>query len=715
MTNLKQLITGTLFLLLTLPACTIQAADGTDIRISPEQKRQTIEGWGVSLCWWANMCGKWDEAKIDHLVNLLTAEDQLNWNIFRYNIGGGDDPSHIDGYNGHMCHGKGKRAEMEGFKASADADYNWDADAAQRLIMLKIKEKRPDAIFEAFSNSAPYWMTYSGCSAGNHDANKDNLRPEYYDAFCDYLIEVCKHYKEVYGIEFKTLEPFNEPVTNYWNYMGSQEGCHFDAQSQINLLRKLYPKLKASGLNTVISASDETGISTSKNVLQAYKNAGDIIPMLGQWNTHSYSGSNIDRANLQQLVSETGLPFWMSESGNGGDGLNGNLNMAQRLFNDLTYMQPTAWIDWQFVEEWNDQWCMVRGNFTEQTYTIIKNFYVRMQVTRFIKQGYTLIGTNNDGVLAALNPAGDELVVVALNTGSARKLLNFDLSAFGIVGDAADIYLTNQSNNCKAMGKAAVKAPYFSYYLDASSIATIIFSVGKPNTENIAITEECPFWLAPRAGDCILQATDNGVLLATPERDNINQQWFLRPSSTDGVYYCYIQTETGKQAITDAGSYYINLSDFKEGDKNQQFRLDSIDGGCITLRSMRTNKMLDLEGEKTVSGTRVGLWENSSGYANAHRQWRLIQIPYYTPSDISSIAEREEQLSTVDITTSRGSLTLQAAEACKVSIYSTTGNTLATFNLARNESKLTVLPAGIYIIRVGNSCQTNEVYKVLIP
>ena len=33
-------------------------------------------------------------------------------NIFRYNIGGGDDPSHLDG---HMVKGKGKRAEMEGF------------------------------------------------------------------------------------------------------------------------------------------------------------------------------------------------------------------------------------------------------------------------------------------------------------------------------------------------------------------------------------------------------------------------------------------------------------------------------------------------------------------------------------------------------------------------------------------------------------------------
>ena len=57
--------------------------------------------------------------------------------------------------------------------------------------MLKIKEKRPDAIFEAFSNSCPYYMTYSGCCAGHTDASADNLKPEYYEAFAHYLVDVC--------------------------------------------------------------------------------------------------------------------------------------------------------------------------------------------------------------------------------------------------------------------------------------------------------------------------------------------------------------------------------------------------------------------------------------------------------------------------------------------------------------------------------------------
>ncbi|MEE0083372.1 MAG: glycoside hydrolase, partial [Paludibacteraceae bacterium] len=257
------------------------------VRINPAARQQTMEGWGVSLCWWANMCGKWTENKIDDLVDMLTSEDKLNYNIFRYNIGGGDAPSH---YNGHMCNGKGKRAEMEGFKASENSNYDWNADAAQRKVMLKLRDARKDAIFEAFSNSAPYWMTYSGCASGNKDAGKDNLKPEYYGKFSDYLIDVCKHYKEEYGIEFKTLDPFNEPNTNYWGANGGQEGCHFDPASQVKLIRVIYPKLKNSGLKTVLSASDETSVSTAIGELQLFVKEGDIVPMLGQFNVHTYGG-----------------------------------------------------------------------------------------------------------------------------------------------------------------------------------------------------------------------------------------------------------------------------------------------------------------------------------------------------------------------------------------------------------------------------------------
>ncbi len=451
----------------------------TQINIDPSQSFQKIEGWGSSLCWWAAQVGNWDEAKVDSIVDLITSPDKLNMNIFRYNIGGGDDPSHLDG---HMVKGKGKRAEMEGFKASTDAPYNWEADKGQRILMLKIKAKRPDAVFEAFSNSPPYWMTYSGCAGGNLDPMQDNLKPEFYEAFCDYLLDVCKYYKEKYDIEFKTLEPFNESTSNYWYNLGSQEGCHFTPETQIKTIRILAPKLAATGLKTMLSASDETDIASTIKVLKAYQSAGDILDKIGQINTHTYSGTNPERIEANALVKSIGKPFWQSEtgpSGNSKTSFESNLGLTQKLFDDMRYMKPQAWLDWQLMEERNEVWCLMRCNFNSQEYQIVKNFYVRMQITRFFKQGYTMIETGNDEALAAMNPEKTELVVAILNKADQPKTFSLNLKSLRISGKGMSGYRTSSSENCAIIQTPEIENQSINYNTPGLSLTTFIVSLGK--------------------------------------------------------------------------------------------------------------------------------------------------------------------------------------------------------------------------------------------
>ena len=420
--NKKLPLGGLLFLFMSLPLMAqrnrIPEESGKnvsrEVTIDTSDRLQTIEGWGVSLCWWAHMCGKWEESKIDSLVDWLVSPDGLH----------------------HMARGKGIRAEMPGFKHyPTDTEYDWQADSAQIKIMLKIRERRPDAIFEAFSNSAPWYMTVSGCVGGHKDKNKDNLRPDCYEAFADYLIDVCKHFKDAYGLEFRTLEPFNEPLTDYWYQNGSQEGCHFDTSSQIAFIKVLYPKLKASGLNTVISASDETCLPHSLTALKAYSEAG-IMPMIGQWNTHTYYGSNEEKAALRDSIHSLNsnpstltpnLILWQSETGDGGRGIRGNLKMLQRLFDDMRYLQPAAWLDWQYYGEHDTQWCLVTGDFKSQTMYRHDNYYVRQHVTKYIKKGYTILDVDDKQTLAAISPDGSEIVIVALNNSRDTVTITYNL------------------------------------------------------------------------------------------------------------------------------------------------------------------------------------------------------------------------------------------------------------------------------------------------
>ncbi|MBR7030843.1 MAG: glycoside hydrolase [Prevotella sp.] len=453
-------------------------AVGDTIRyeVNPQEMRQHFEGWGVSLCWWAGQCGKWSDEKIDEIVTWLVSPEGLNYNIFRYNIGGGDDPQNRHCELHHMGRGKGLRAEMEGFKDSIGDRYHWERDAAQRKIMLKIKEKRPDAVFEAFSNSCPYYMTYSGCVAGHQDGGKDNLRPEYYEAFAHYLVDVCKHYKDKYGIEFKTLAPFNESASNYWHANGSQEGCHFDYESQVRFIHVLEPILRASGLSTVISAADETSVGHAIDGLKYYVSTG-ADRCIGQWNTHTYGGSILEKVRYGALARATGKHLWMSETGAGGNGIAGNLKLAQRLIDDMRYIQPEAWIDWQYMEEANDQWCTIRGSFAGQTYEKVKNYYVRQQCSRFIKQGYDIITTVNNQSLAAVSANRDTLVIVALNEGTAAKTHVINLSQFSQmpVGNNIRAYRTSAEENLSdASHSVSLDGKTLIMDLPAQSITTLV-------------------------------------------------------------------------------------------------------------------------------------------------------------------------------------------------------------------------------------------------
>lgn len=595
-------------------------ADTLSYLVSPATRRQAIEGWGVSLCWWARMCGGWSDSQIDKLVDWLVSPTGLNYNIFRYNIGGGDDPKNAHCDLHHMGRGKGLRAEMEGFQDERGGDFIWTRDEGQRKIMLKIKEKRPDAIFEAFSNSCPWWMTYSGCCSGNVDGGKDNLKPEYYEDFANYLVEVCKHYKEEYGIEFRTLEPFNESMTGFWYANGVQEGCHFDVQSQIKFIKVLYPILQKSGLSTVISASDETNVGYGLDALRSYKNAG-IIKMIGQWNTHTYQADDNTRAKVGALARSLGLRQWMSEVGSGGSGIAGNLNMAMKLMDDIRYMVPDAWVDWQYVEENNDQWCMVQASFsTPSSAKRVKNYYVRQHFSRFIKAGYQFVTALHRNVLCALSPDETELVLVAVNPTAMKAYHRADLRF--CLPDASGIsaYVTSESLNLGNFRSYTLNEDgRLDFTMPAMSVITLVIPVSdvvKLDTENMP-------------GKAMIIAQPNNYLALTGTTSKVTAEDARYDSRQ---IWDIIDNENGSYMLKNQDSLYLSytsssgaISTRAKKSGNQSFVFDPIDNYFQRIKVNKTTKYLELQNGSTASGTTVSTNTYSSG-EDVGRHWMLIGL-----------------------------------------------------------------------------------------
>lgn len=693
------------------PSVPAEAAETTDTLhcyVSPGQRRQTVEGWGVSLCWWANMCGRWSDERIESLVKLLVDPNGLNYNVFRYNIGGGDDPENRNCTPHHMGSGKGLRAEMEGFKVYADDDYDWSRDAAQRKIMLKIKELRPDAVFEAFSNSAPWWMTHSGCCGGNKLGQLDNLRRECYEEFARYLIDVCKHYKDEYGIEFRTLEPFNEPSSSYWTCGGSQEGCHFTPASQVAFLKVLHPMLKASGLKTMISAADESSLNDGLGALNTYEAYPEVYDMLGQWNQHTYYGSNENRAQISAMAASRGLPLWMSETGDGGEGIVGNLKMAQRLMDDMRYLLPVVWCDWQYVEEDNDQWCLVRGNFATQQYERVKNFYIRQQVTRFIRQGYTMLNVPNDQTLAALNPAGDTLVIVHLNNTLKEQLYAYDLSAFGEVADYARRYATSETENLKSRPSLRIRDKRLVTRLPARSIHTYIIKV---KTDEGTLSgwsrpvDGTTCLLIPRMGSYAVTGRDGQAWLTAYEPTDEGQFWKL-----EGAGDAFRLRNRAGGILTGTDAYRLAVT--SSPSDRQQFLFTPLDNGFYKITERQTGKALDLENAYCGDGTALGLWDYGTSPQSVHRQWMLCPVAENGPVDGLSIPRTAGALNRVRLQAVGGRLTVlnPVGGRLHLYVYAPDGRLVATQNIEGHLGGFS-LPKGFYVVRI-TSDREQEVRKI---
>ena len=682
------------------------AFDECSYIVAPGGRRHQFEGWGVSLCWWANMCGKWSDDKIDRIIDWLVSPDGLNYNIFRYNIGGGDDPSYANCREHHMRDGKGARAEMEGFKDSSSGPYIWSRDEAQRKIMLKIKEKRPDAIFEAFSNSAPYYMTYSGCVAGHHDRKSDNLCPECYGEFADYLIDVCRHYKDEYGIEFRTLEPFNEPMTDYWYAGGEQEGCHFDVGSQIDFLKVLAPKLRQSGLSTTVAVSDETSVNQSVLDFIAYRDAG-VLDMVGQWNTHSYTADDFSRAKLSSLCNEASIRLWMSEVGADGSGIRGNLNLARRLVDDIRFMMPSAWIDWQYIEENHDQWGLVTTNdYLNGDAWRTKNYFVRSQFSRFIEPGSTVITSLNPNTLAALTPDGDRLVIVALNTSPAGIIHRADLSAFESVQTPVAAYITDPSHDMALFSDYELGGTTLTFSLPPTSVATLIVPVTtRPLTDKI--NPDASYLLCPRtASDVLVTADDDGVRLKPMEMSPA-QQWRITRS---GDLYEFTNLSGQILTETDENNYYLDREDYKTG--SQGFRLNRIDPVHYYITNADGSRAFDLEGESSSVNTRVGLWRyDDTPDAPVHRQWSLIELPQngISSGGTSKCIAGVLPPATVRVLTDiPGRMTVESlsGHSGPLRIYNVRGVCVYS-DTSPGETVVLDMPAGFYVVSVGSlSVQT---------
>lgn len=482
---------------MALCACAVFSSHSqTIVRIDPGQKFQTFEGWGTSMCWWANRLGGFSKNTVDSIIHsVVDTNVGLGLSVFRYNIGGGDNPTHT-----HMGTGK----NLPGYKPTETGPYNWKADSNQQKILTSICAQCPSAIIEGFSNSPPYWMTKSGCTAGNTDGS-NNLKDTCYPAFADYLTEVTRYFRDSLKVTFRTLEPTNEPAGSWWSANGSQEGCHFDVSKQAQIIRLTKASLIAKGLTkTVVSASDESDIDQTLSDLNTWDTA--TLSCISQSNTHSYSGNN--RTQLASRAAQLKYRIWQSETGPLGtpSGLDGYLTLAQRLLLDLRDLKANAWCEWQIFDN-SAQWTLFNIDWNTGAFSPNQQFYYRAVVNRFIRPGSVIVSSDDNNTLAALDDARGRLTVVCVNAGSSASNYSIDVSRVSLANNIVRVFRTSPTENCLSLPNTTTQNNAVALSLPVQSITTCLFT-----TKAVVQTRPCAPAAKCLSTPCLAAFVRNGML-----------------------------------------------------------------------------------------------------------------------------------------------------------------------------------------------------------
>ncbi|WP_055610720.1 glycoside hydrolase [Streptomyces phaeochromogenes] len=655
--------------LVSAPSSTAQvtAADtaAVTVRPDPSYEQEKFEGWGTSLVWFANATGDYPKEIREKLAKLLFGDDGLALNIARYNIGGGNAPD-VEDYlrAGGAVEGWWKapagttREDTDWWSADDPADWNKNADATQRWWVDRIKKDIDH--WETFSNSPPWFMTKSGYVSGGFNATEDQLKTESVDDFAAYMAGATKRLEKAEGIKVDTIDPFNEPNTNYWSTRlgadgepvgGRQEGAHIGPELQQKVIKALAPALKKAKTKAEISAMDETNPSIFSTNWNTYPQ--EVRDLVDQMNVHTYGTGQ--RTTVRDLAKAADKPLWQSEvEGDWGDGqsftdMRPGLGLAQRIVDDLRELEPKAWVFWQPVEDYDNMkpggesakggnWGSIQLPFSCTSKDTLKScpiytntkFDTARNFTHYIKPGDRLIKTDDTSSAAAVSKKGNGATVVHVNSTTDARAVTVDLSKFGKVSHGATVTPVVTSADGKLERHRAVKVSdrKATFTVPAQSVTSfVVKGVSGVAKDAAELRKGHSYELTGVQSGKALTVADNGtgLVIRTSAGDAAGQEWKLRQISGDTgnrQRYVFTNPVEGKRLAVRDGAPVLE-ADSGPRDKATQWIMSSTGDGTWTLVNAATGRLLEVGGQATNDGAAVTLWTPNSG---ANQRWRVTDV-----------------------------------------------------------------------------------------
>ena len=590
-----------------LTASTAHAQARATVAPDPSIQFQRFQGWGTSLAWWAKVIGGFPEpARTDYLDRAFDLKKGLGLNVVRYNIGGGENPLYIAPNKQFI--------EYRGLVPSFQPEpgkWDWNADANQRYVLQFAIAKGADQL-EAFSNSPPHWMTHSGSASGNHGGT-DNLKPEFDRAFADYLAEVVRHFRDTWKINFRDLSPLNEPSADWWKFGNHQEGCHFDPPHQNAIIKETIAALRRRGLQTPVSASDESFISQGVDTLPFYD--AQALAGMDKLNVHSYGGG--DRTRLANFARSQSKDLWLSEYG---DGDASGLTMSRRILEDMHGLHPSSWSYWQVVDN-AAGWGFLKNPMLDEVntkYEVNPKYFVMGQYSRFIRPGFRLIASGSPDSLAALDARSLSLVIVTTNASDVPAPISYDLSRFTGLGDSAQLTRTAPGEEWKSLPALPIANRRLAYEAPPRSVTTIVVRAAYAGPMGFDFSKF--FRITNMASKAALSSASDSKPQVLEGAQRFDEQWGL--IGEGGGIYRIVNRRSGlaldvARSETTSGAEVISYA--YNGGANQQWLLQRTADGAYKIVNRNSKLLLSFapDGKSLIQKADGG---------GTDQQWRALEV-----------------------------------------------------------------------------------------
>lgn len=447
--------------LITLLNVSAQAGGGDiQIKLRLQEEKQQVDGFGVSQAGWA--AELFQHQKRTEIMELLYGNDGLRLSILRGEV----------------------------FPQSpADTINDWAKRAGQLWISRYARQQCgvDKLIFSAWS--PPAYMKSNG------KASQGFLKPEYYQAYADYLVAFCQSYQEA-GLKVYALSPSNEP-----GYEAPWNSCRWSSDEMGRFLTGyLTPAFKKQCPDIKIIYGENPTWSTPQNVMlqsiASEKFVNEILDKYPEVSGDAYiaSGHGYDIPLSQYFkdaqdiatpvipyykAMERGQRVWVTEISSVDPldtTMTNGLKWAKSFHDYLTNADVNAYIWWGGAIPADNNESLIVLDRNGKDYRLTKRYETFGNYTRYIPVGSRRIVTHTEGlpedVLVSAFRKDNHYCAVLINPTDKKVVCKFSPDRHRATGTLKIVTTTSQKKWYET--GIALKSGSYTVEIEPQSVTTLV-------------------------------------------------------------------------------------------------------------------------------------------------------------------------------------------------------------------------------------------------